>query len=151
MAERPRNRAGWTRVLVPVNARAGIFFFFLLLVAEPPAAFYEPTTEPEEVSLVALLAAPERHRGKRVLVTGFVDLEFEGNAVYLHEDDFRHYLTKNGLWLALDGTPFARKEGRLGYAFVTGTFDPDAHGHMGLFGGTLRDVDRLEPIRLPPR
>lgn len=28
-------------------------------------------------------------------------MEFEGNVIYLHDEDFRHGLTKNGLWVDL--------------------------------------------------
>jgi hypothetical protein len=43
-----------------------------------------------DVSMVQLLATPERFHGKRVRFTGFVHLAFEGNGIYLHKEDFDH-------------------------------------------------------------
>jgi hypothetical protein len=39
----------------------------------------------EEVSLIQLIATPERYHGKFVEVIGYMNLEFEGNAIYLHK------------------------------------------------------------------
>jgi hypothetical protein len=55
------------------------------------------TCTPRVMSLVQLLASPERFDGKRVRVIGFVHLEFEGDAVYLHREDFERGLNPNGL------------------------------------------------------
>lgn len=40
-------------------------------------------TEPLHVSLIQLIANPEKYDGKQVAVVGFLRLEFEGNALYL--------------------------------------------------------------------
>jgi len=40
-----------------------------------------------EVSLVQLIANPAEWDGKRVMVSGYLHLEFEGNALHLHRDD----------------------------------------------------------------
>lgn len=53
----------------------------------------------ETVSIVQLLAVPEKYEGKLVSVRGFVRLESEGSAIYLHEEDYEQSLYSNGLWL----------------------------------------------------
>lgn len=60
-----------------------------------------PDVDAEDVSLIQLLANPQAYDGKIVRIIGFIHLEFEGNVIYLHEDDFRYGLTKNGLWIDL--------------------------------------------------
>lgn len=100
-------------------------------------------TPPREVSLVQLLAAPERYHGKRVEVVGFLRLEFEGDALYLHAEDYRYSLTRNGLWV--DRTKEMgehQKELDRRYVRVEGTFDARRTGHMGLWSGALREVRR---------
>jgi hypothetical protein len=95
------------------------------------------------VSLVTLIANPQQYEGKVVRVIGFVQLEFEGNAIYLHEEDFRRAITENGLWLDVP-TGF-RGWSAGSYAIVEGTFTGRQHGHMGLFSGEIQHVTRLEP------
>ena len=54
---------------------------------------------PQDVSILQLLATPEKFDGKLVRVIGFLCLAFEGDAVYLHREDFDHGLTQNALWV----------------------------------------------------
>ncbi len=114
---------------------------------ERPPRVGTDSEEAKHVSLVQLIATPDAFRGQQVLVMGFVALEFEGNAVYLHRDDFVHGLTKNGLWLELrDARDVARfSAASPSYAIVEGRFSPDDKGHMGLFSGALHKIRRLSP------
>jgi hypothetical protein len=54
-----------------------------------------------DVSMVRLLAEPDKFDGKRVRTAGYIHFEFEGNAIYLHEEDLTHGLLKNALWISL--------------------------------------------------
>jgi hypothetical protein len=99
------------------------------------------------ISPIQLIASPERYEGKVVRVVGFVHLEFEGNAIYLHREDHKQLITANALWLShpkcLTSTRHD-KEFTSGYALVTGTFTSEGHGHMGLFSGEIRDISQCE-------
>ena len=53
----------------------------------------------ENVSLVKLIANPEKYNGKRIQVIGYLHLEFEGNAIYLHEEDFKRRISANSFWV----------------------------------------------------
>jgi hypothetical protein len=55
--------------------------------------------EPTDVTLVQLIANPEKFDGRLIRVIGFLRLEFEGDVLYLHREDFEKQLTENGLWL----------------------------------------------------
>ena len=112
----------------------------LLLAGLPPfTAFSEEALE--DVSLIQLIASPEKYEGRLVMVSGFVNLEFEGNGIYLHKDDYEYGLNKNGLWLGAneckhhDGNKLTR-----GYAIVIGRFTSQHQGHMGLWSGEIQDV-----------
>src|SRR5688572_1743850 len=59
------------------------------------------TDEGINVSIVELIANPERFQHKRVVVVGFLALQFEHSALYLHKEDFDSGITKNGIWLSL--------------------------------------------------
>jgi hypothetical protein len=104
---------------------------------------------PLAVSLVRLIAAPGEYDGKHVRVHGFVSVEHEGTAVYLHRDDWQHMLTKNGLWLAVnDSAPKGSKEAEVAgrYALIEGRFSAKKQGHMGLWSGAIEDVTRMVPL-----
>ena len=100
----------------------------------------------EFVSIIRLLANPATYHNKQVLVTGFLCLEFEGNALYLHEDDYRFGIFQNSVWIDVpDNVSRRRSEVDLRYVTVDATFDSKGHGHRGLFGGSINKVTRLWP------
>jgi hypothetical protein len=75
---------------------------------------------------------------------GFVTLESEGTAVYLHEEDYIRTITRNAVWLDVArGDP--PRLASPGFAIVEGQFEPDRAGHMGMFSGTLTRVSRITP------
>ena len=55
----------------------------------------------DPVSLIQLIANPEKYDGKQVQVVGFLRLEFEGNALYLHEDDYTNNLYGNAVGIGV--------------------------------------------------
>lgn len=59
------------------------------------------SVEPESISIIQLIANGEKYENKLVRIIGFVRFEFEGNAVYLTQEDYEHDLTSNGLWISL--------------------------------------------------
>jgi hypothetical protein len=97
-----------------------------------------------DASFIQLIARPETFNGKRIQVVGFVNLEFEGNALYLSEELQRHGNTRDAVWL--DISDIARAPTfRRGYAYVQGTFTAGPGGHFGMFAGTLSKIQRLDP------
>jgi hypothetical protein len=72
---------------------------FLLLALISWFAQLSFAAEPLEVSMVQLIANPKDYDGKVVRVVGFMKLEFEGNGIYLHRDDYKNNIFKNGLWI----------------------------------------------------
>src|SRR4051794_9260646 len=72
-------------------------------------------------SFIQLIARPEAYDGKRIVVRGFVNLEFEGNALYLSEELRRYGNTRDAVWLDVTNiSPPPRF--RQGYALVEGMF-----------------------------
>lgn len=122
-----------------------------LLLASTGTAFAQ-SVAPINTSLIQLIASPNEYDGKRVQIVGFVRLEFEGNAIYLHQDDDVHGILKNGLWLNVEKLPKATRlqvDGR--YVFVEGIFSMEDRGHLGLWSGALHDITRMEPRRNAPQ
>src|SRR5688500_7039910 len=81
-------------------------------------------SEPLGVSLWQLIATPDRYDGKRVRAVGFLRLEFEGNGLFLHEEDYKHGLLKNGLWVD-ESEDMRKNHAQLDrkYVLIEGTFN----------------------------
>jgi len=118
---------------------------FLLLMLS--CWFAQPlvAAEPLHVSLVQLIANPMEYDGKAVLVVGFVRLEFEGNAIYLHQDDYKHRITKNGLWIDVSNDiRKSQNDYDQKYVLLAGTFNAKQTGHMELWSGSIQKITRAK-------
>ncbi len=106
----------------------------------------EQMRPPEQIPLVRLVVSPEKYHGKRVRVIGFVRLEFEGNAVYVHKEDYQHALIGNGLWINVPNTldSQGQKNRNMKYCIIEGTFDAKNTGHLGLWSGSLKNISRFD-------
>jgi hypothetical protein len=104
-----------------------------------------PAAELLDVSLVQLIANSKDYDGKFVRVIGFVSLEFEGNGIYLHEEDYKHGISKNGLWIDATVDISKRKvEFDKKYVLLEGTFNAKETGHMGLWSGSIQQIKRFQ-------
>ena len=120
-----------------------------LAVVLSVAFFMQPARDNhiEDVTMIQLIATPERYHGKLVRVVGVGNLEFEGNAIYLSKDDIS-YQVYNAVWLDFDNNTtlsYAEAKKHNGkYVIVEGIFDKDHSGHMGLFHGAITNITRYE-------
>lgn len=102
------------------------------------------------VSMIELIANPKKFDGKRVIVSGFVHFEFEGNALYFPEEDYRGGLRQNGVVLGV--TPAQQKQ----YAdceskncLVIGTFHAAPPGYFSLWSGHLSNITDIHTTITP--
>jgi hypothetical protein len=132
---------------------AAVLLFLTLAVAVRTASSqargYYPKGGPDDapqVSLIQLIANPQAYDKKVVRIIGYLHLEFEGDAVYFHQDDFEHGMYENSIWIKLpnDISPTQIKAVNDKYVICTARFAASNHGHMGMFAGELGDVTRLE-------
>jgi hypothetical protein len=128
----------------------GVLLLLPGLDAFPQMAGYYPKGGPDldadSVSLIQLIANPKAYDNKRVRVIGYLHLEFEGNAMYLHHEDFDYGLTKNAIWINVpeDMTNEQIKIVNDQYVICTARFRSGRQGHMGMNSGEFFDVTRLE-------
>ena len=104
-----------------------------------------PAYPAEGVSIIQLIANPQKYDGKKVIITGFMALDFEGMAIYLSKDSYDNSIYKNGLWCSACGS-----HRKLDHKYVTVEviFDADGKGHMGLWSGQIEKVLRIwEPVK----
>ena len=99
----------------------------------------------KEVSLLQLIATPAQYDGKRVRFVGFLRIEFEGNAIYLHREDFEYGISRNALWVDIPRamTKQEKDSVNMHYVICAGVFRAGEHGHMGMFSGEVENVGRL--------
>lgn len=115
-----------------------------------PALLEGPPSE-QQVSLVKLLANPIEYDGARVVVVGYLTLEHEEAALYLHREDYESFLVTNAVRVALMADQiigdYRNSFRRPCYVKIEGYYHaPEARARIP-FGGLLRPVIRLEPWR----
>jgi hypothetical protein len=96
----------------------------------------------DKVSMLQLIANPAAFHRKRVRVIGYLVLEFEGSALYLHAEDFQHGLTDNGIWVDMPRGGFGEDCKSNAYALLEGRFNAEHNGHLGLWSGALEEITR---------
>lgn len=118
------------------------------------------------VSLVRLLAEPEKHRRKPVNFSGYMLVERGNNVVFLSKEDAAHSFTKNAVWIDL-GQETMKKAGvvpesfHCKYVTIEGIFnyrEDDVPGtnsgvlvleHVwGITEETERELKPVEPAEL---
>jgi hypothetical protein len=99
-----------------------------------------------DISAIQLIANPKTYNGKKVRVIGFVRLEFEGNAVYLHREDYENGLMKNAIRIHPPDDITKAQVGVINnhYAICEGTFHTGWNDHKGLFTGAIDHITRLQ-------
>lgn len=122
----------WQRLL--------LIFVGLVALARPTASSLPPPL-PEVVSMVQLIATPEKFDGRQILVAGFLRLEFEGNCLYLHREDYEHLILKNAIWIVRNPVINAQSNTlNMHYVVLLGTFNATRKGHLSLTSGSLTDI-----------
>lgn len=138
-------RVGAWLVVIGVVCASGAFLFRTSAQADM-SKVPEKMRPAEQLPLVRLVVSPEKYHGKRVRVIGFVRLEFEGNAIYTHKEDYQHALIGNGAWINVPATSDAKgyKNRNMKYCLIEGTFDAKNRGHLGLWSGSIKNISRFE-------
>jgi hypothetical protein len=116
-------------------------WLLLLCVAVLGANAQSPVSQPLKVSMVQLLAAPERFDGKLVLVQGFLDMSREGDLLFLHQEDCKNLLLENAIWVRRTeqmGKDRLRLDGR--YVSVLGVFRVGSTKQLGAPVNGIPDV-----------
>jgi hypothetical protein len=67
-----------------------------------------------------------------IRLIGFLRLEFEGDVLYLHREDYEHAILGNVIWVNV--TPEMTKQKNtlnMHYVLLEGMFSSNDRGHMG--------------------
>jgi hypothetical protein len=78
-------------------------------------------------------------------VIGFLRLEFEGDVLYLHREDYENAILGDGVWV--DTTPAIMKQKttlNMNYVLLEGVFSSGDREHMGMWSGTIKQIRRVQ-------
>jgi len=137
------------RIVVSCTALAACVLFGSWVAADESKRDLRQSASEQTVlvSMIQLIATPERFEGRLVRVAGFCRLEFEGNALYLNREDYEAVLVTNGLLLDIAGTSLERNKSLSNrYVIVEGRFRARPVDSIGTFPGSIEHVSGIKPL-----
>jgi hypothetical protein len=98
--------------------------------------------ERDSVSLIALIAMPEKYEGREVDVAGYLIIEDDNNAVlFVGEGDYRHGLNKNGIRIVFPSEILAKRTVYTKhYVSIRGIFTADYKYRDILYSGAIKEL-----------
>lgn len=103
----------------------------------------------EEISMIKLIANPKEYEGRRVLVKGYLNLQFEADRLYFHKEDYENFITENSVRIPGRGSENWENIMKCNnhYVLIEGNFSE-------LNGGTIENIGRVEKwenMNIPPK
>ncbi len=108
--------------------------------------------DPIDVSVINLIATPEKYNNKYIQVEGYVHIKFEDMALYLSKESADYLNGQNAIWLDFN-KDFLKIEPQnytnlwnfdCKYVLIEGVFDKNDSGHMSSFAGSINNVRRIK-------
>ena len=125
-----------------------LLLIILFSVSLSPFCFSEIIYKVTEkyVSIIQLLANPEKYDKQVVAITGYVKDEFENSGIYFSIDDAQKAVVLNGI--GLDGLNIKNSTKKLNNKFcvVVGTFEMINNTAYPQFSGRLIHIEKIQPI-----
>jgi hypothetical protein len=106
--------------------------------------------QPASISMIQLIATPEKFDGKMVSVVGFLAIGTEDARLYFSQEDYRHVIMDNGVWVDVN-KEINRNIEKLDLHYVTlvGVFKEKGlplHFPGGTGDGGITDIRRCTPL-----
>ncbi|GAK50705.1 hypothetical protein U14_01938 [Candidatus Moduliflexus flocculans] len=115
--------------------------------------------EIQHISLIQLIAHPEKYHQKIIRIEGYFHYHFEDVALYLSKIDADYLIGVNAVWLSFAESAtmeahqveFPPGKERLSYfsckyVLIEGRFNQEVHGHLGAYSGTIEQVTRIQEL-----
>ena len=125
--------------------RFWIRFLLCTMIVPTVGLHAKSETNAGAVSLIQLIANPGKYDEKQVGVIGFLRLEFEGNRLCFHKDDYSYNISENAVRVGLTKTQIREFADRnMQYVFIVGTFKAGIEGSSNA-NGTLVNITAIKP------
>ncbi|WP_423146446.1 hypothetical protein [Rubrolithibacter danxiaensis] len=101
-----------------------------------------------KISVIRLIATPEKFDGKTMQVVGFLSMDREAPVIFLHKEDYENYLIENSILIDLSSDFIKTKNLKnydKKYIIIEGTFEMDKRGRFQMWGGTISNITRIDP------
>ena len=142
------------KVVIPLLILCCCIIISLFFVLSQKSEFIDYSSETwvyddrPNVSLVSLIADPEKYHGEAVRICGIVHIGFESNAIFLSDSDYKYSNFDNALWLDIDehilGTTYKELQKANGkYVTIEGNVDAYGKGHFSLYSCEIDNITRL--------
>lgn len=116
-----------------------LFVFFGLQLVRS-----EPMNNIKDVSIIELIATPNKFNGQHVRLIGYAVFGFEVSGIFLSANDSKHSIMKNALWISLNQIEFNKyKKLNEQYILLEGIFNSSEKGHFGMYSGAIESVNRI--------
>ena len=110
-------------------------------------------SKPTQVSLIQLIATPEKYDGMTVIVYGFLEMNREGDLLFLSKVDSDNVILSNGIWIRRT-EQMGKDRATLNGKYVVGVFHAGFKEQLGNPAIGISEVqlvaiwsDPLHPLR----
>ncbi len=124
-----------------------------LLLSLIVAGIAQAQQQPLSVSLIQIIANPEKYNGKFVRIGGYLHNKFEDSGLYLSKDHADRLMGREGIWISYSNKLTLQPKTEEGiryfdtkWVLLEGIFQyksENGHGHMGAFSGELKNTTRI--------
>lgn len=100
-----------------------------------------------KISIIGLIANPEKYHQQVVQVKGYINLEFEACAIYLQKEDHDLSIDKNGIWVEISKSEMKKMvDLDKRYVILEGTFDMYNKGHKSAYSGSITRLTEIKAL-----
>lgn len=108
----------------------------------------------DHISLVSVIANPDRYDGQQIRAIGALRFVFEGKSLCLHQADQDQAINANCFWIEPDlgglNTDAAGLSALSGqYVRIEGSFRKDNRAHHGAYAGAIVEIWRAQAWKRP--
>lgn len=103
----------------------------------------------EDVSLVSVIAYPDRYHKKNITLKGYFTMETEGQAIFISKNDYQTMIFKNAIYLYVDYKSISKmniEEPYKGYVQIEGTFNKNLKGSYGFYSGGIENITKISRL-----
>lgn len=95
------------------------------------------------VSMIQLIANPDKYDKQYIQVIGYLLLEYERTVLYTSSLDYEHSISHNAIQLKIPDMEIYSKENKK-YVLIEGIFNMKTYGRRGLmYSGSIEKINRL--------
>ena len=118
-----------------------------------PADYSRSEIEGERISIIALIATPEKYDDIRATVRGYLHVEEDGAALYVAEEDAEYEAHLSAIWIGdFDEIYTFTKEEieQLGgkYVGITGTIDAQSYGPTKDYNCEIKRIENIKELEV---